>query len=548
MAKATKVTTLVNGVPHTTTAPAGTTAAPQTATVNANGAPSRGQAGWIDPIRAPGDTKFTDAYGDPTPGEIKDASSPDLQAPMGPPTTDTTQPATTTTPQAPDPLQAATTAQGVTPGAGAPVQTAAASPTPIQNKYAAGMSAAAASGTTPPVDAGAARTAVQAFTPTQQPDTGPTDALIASDPGMTSLFKGINDLLSSQNQTSSLMDDYNKLYKQSGLADINAEIIDADTIINGTEDDIRNEIQTAGGFGTESQVQAMTLSRNKNLLKRYNQLVQMKTDATNQLNTLSQLNQQDKQMAQQKVDTQISAMFNMANFRQTALQNTRSQQQFMIQTMGADGYYASVSQDPRQLAIAEQILGVSPGGLQKVAQQAAQARVLDTQAKQASINASNASTANAYSNIAKNRYDMNQDTVKAQAAAKASVETTDNALTAIKTAKSQVGSSGLSNSLFGWIGGTGEANLRSTLKTIQGGLALDQLAALKANSPSGASGLGAASDREGDWLASRVASIDASQSPAQLKANLDLIQTHYVNYLTGLGYGYDDKTGVIITP
>lgn len=404
---ASKTTTLVNGVPHTTTTAKAASTAPAT-TGSSGGAPSRGQAGWIDPIRAPGDTKFTDKYGTPTPGEIQDASSTNMQAPMGPPAVPAIQPAPTTAPQAPNQPQGAPNTPIANIGAGAPVQTAAASPTPVQNKYAAGMAAAQASGTPPPVDAGAARTATTALMPPQQPDTGPTDALIASDPGMTQLFTGINQLLNAKNQTSTLMQDYKALYKSSGLKEINEELIDADTVINGTEDDIRNEIQTAGGMGTESQVQAMTLARNKNLLKRYNQLVQMKSDATNQLNTMMSLNQSDKQMAQQRVDSQISAMFNMANFRQTALQNTRSQQQFMIQQMGADGYYASVSQDPRQLAIAEQIMGVSAGGLQKIAVQAAQTRALDNMQKQASINASNASANASNANASKTRYELEQ--------------------------------------------------------------------------------------------------------------------------------------------
>ncbi len=244
-----------------------------------------------------------------------------------------------------------------------PVATSAAAPTPMQNKYAAGLSAAQASGIPAPQDAGAARSIATSYMPPEQPDTTAVDQFMSQDPAINTLMANISTLLNPKNQTSTLMQDYKSLYKSSGLKEINEELIDADTVINGTEADIRNEIQTAGGFGTESQVQAMTLSRNKNLLKRYNQLVQMKTDATNQLNTMMQLNQQDKQMAQQKIDSQVSAMFNMANFRQTALNNTRSQYQWIAEQQGADGLYDSLKSDPRQLAFAENILGVGQGGL-----------------------------------------------------------------------------------------------------------------------------------------------------------------------------------------
>jgi hypothetical protein len=134
----------------------------------------------------------------------------------------------------------------------------------------------------------------------------------------------------------------------------------------------------------------------------------MKTDATNQLNTLSQLNQQDKAIAQQRVDSQVSAMFNMANFRQQAQNNIKEQARWLTTTMGADGIYNAYKADPRQLAMLEKNLGVAPGGLQSLATTAASERArkiqmenMDIAAKQASINASNASTA-------KSVYELNQ--------------------------------------------------------------------------------------------------------------------------------------------
>lgn len=241
----------------------------------------------------------------------------------------------------------------------------------LANKYKQALPGLQASGEAPS-DAGAARTQVTAaLQNTPQPeDTTAVDTFLSADPMMTKLMTGITELLNPQQQTTSLLQDYKSLYKESGLDEINEQIIDAETVINGTEDDIRNEIQGAGGFGTESQVQAMALARNKSLLVRYNQLVQMKTDATNQLNTLSQLNAQDKQIAQQKVDSQINSMFNLANFHQQAQNNVREQARWLTQTMGVDGLYDAYSQDPRQLGFLERTLGVAPGGLVTLAQNA----------------------------------------------------------------------------------------------------------------------------------------------------------------------------------
>lgn len=366
-----KTTVTVGGVPYTASSPEKAQALaakdnPTAATAaSSSTSPSRGSAGWIDPIRAPGDTKYTDQYGTPTDAAVQDANAPGVN----------TAPPVQTPALAPS--GAPQTQQGTPPVApmapNAPVATPAAAPTPTQTKYQAGLATLQASGTPAPSDAGVARSAIASVTP-QTPDTTAVDNYMSQDPAINTLMQGITQLLNPQNQTSTLMQDYTKLRKSSGLDKINQEMIDADTVINGTEDDIRNEIQTAGGLGTESQVQAMTLARNKGLLTRYNQLVQMKTDATNQLNTMMSLNQQDKQMAQERVNQQIGAMFNMANFRQTALNNTRSQYQWLAEQQGADGLYNSLAQDPRQLSFAEQILGTGSGGLQKLAQQASKDR------------------------------------------------------------------------------------------------------------------------------------------------------------------------------
>lgn len=276
----------------------------------------------------------------------------------------------------------------------------------VYSPYQEALGNLKASGAQAPATLADARGATQNALPPAPADTTAVDQYVSQDPAINSLMAGITQLLNPAKQTTTLMQDYKKLYKESGLDEINEELIDAETVINGTEDDIRNEIQTAGGFGTESQVQALSLARNKGLLKRYNQLVQMKTDATNQLNTLTSLNAQDKEIAQRRIDQQVSTMFNMANFRQTALSHTREQYQWMATQMGADGLYNSLSQDPRQLAFAEKILGTGPGGLQSLATQASTDRArktqmenLDIQAKQSSIATDAAQRANIYSQI-----------------------------------------------------------------------------------------------------------------------------------------------------
>lgn len=233
------------------------------------------------------------------------------------------------------------------------------------SKYETGLASKQASGESVPPDSGAARAAATSAMPREN-DTSAIDTFVGDNKAVTGVMDAVTKLLNPVQQTTSLMDDYSRLYKESGLSKINQELIDADTVINGTEDDIRNEIQTAGGFGTESQVQAMSLARNKSLLKRYNQLVQMKTDAANQLNTMSQLNVQDKQMAQQRVDSQINSIFKLADFKQQATKNIQEAFTKLVDKVGYAGAYAAYASDPRQLGFIEQAMGLTSGGLEKL--------------------------------------------------------------------------------------------------------------------------------------------------------------------------------------
>lgn len=196
----------------------------------------------------------------------------------------------------------------------------------------------------------------------QQEDTSVIDSFLEQDKGFQNIKDTYADYFSPENQKTSLMDTYNKLFKQAGLAQLDEEIIDAQTIIDGTEDDIRNEVEQAGGFATDSQVQAMSLSRNKVLLKNYNNLVAMRESKTNNLNTMIGLAEKDRAYADNQVDRMFNYETKMLDYRDKFIQNAKDQynkyEPAQLQAMLAD--------NPRQLAFAEAILGVGEGGIQKM--------------------------------------------------------------------------------------------------------------------------------------------------------------------------------------
>ena len=87
--------------------------------------------------------------------------------------------------------------------------------------------------------------------------------------------------------------------------------------------------------------------------------------------------------------------------------------------------------------------------------------------------------------------------------------------------------------LLGNIPGTPGANLRATINTITSNLAFDRLQAMRDASKTGGA-LGAVSEKELTLLQSSIASLDTSQSAAQLAENLQAVYNHYNRFIEAL--------------
>lgn len=450
------------------------------------------------------------------------------------------------------------TANGTATTPGTPGWTGTNPLTEAENRFKATQAALLASGAPPPNSATDARTQTSGAMSESGPDTAMVDAAMQT-PELTALTKLANDYFSPDNQRTSLLDQYNQMYKAEGLAGLDEKILNASNVINGTEDDIRNEIQKAGGFGTDSQVQAMAQSRNKVLLQNYNTLVEQKKTAEAHLSTMVGLAGQDRAYAQQQFTAQLGIIGQMATFRQQAINNVKEGFNNLITKVGYGGAYEAYKNDPQQLSMLEQTMGLPSGGLQKLSTYVAPLTAkekLDMQATQAniaqsyaSVEASKANTAQSYAAIAKDQAAAASTAQAKVEASKAAVSTADTVLGKVSTALKQTGygSAGIGSGLISLVGGTTASNLRSTIDTIKANLAFTELSKMRAASPSGGA-LGAISDKEETLLSSTVSSLDASQSPSQLRTNLKLVKDHYVNYIKSLGYEYDEATGTIITP
>lgn len=322
-------------------------------------------------------TSYLQAKGTAQPGTVNMGTPGPINTSQPNPATVNATPITNAAPTAPAPLATPTPApvtpapntspgqvQGTLPGQTA--STTFTSPE-VMKQYGAteikqGLAAAQASGPAPQ-DSGPARSAVSTFTPPSPPNTSGIDAQLAQDKGYQQLQADYEEYNNTINQGTSLVDEYNKLNKSSGLEAIKTELINSKAIIDGTEDDIRNEVMAVSGFASESQVQALASARNKSLIKNYNKLVDQQSNLTNHLNTMVNLKSQDRSFALQSVQQKMQITEQINNYRDKFVQNAKEGYKNIIAAIGYNGLFSSLANDPKALALAERTMGLGAGKL-----------------------------------------------------------------------------------------------------------------------------------------------------------------------------------------
>lgn len=239
-------------------------------------------------------------------------------------------------------------------------------PTPTPEDYKKGFETLAT--TPPPESAGEAKSMISSttpITPTQQPGGG-IMAQLELDPGFQQLMADRAEYNNIANQSKSLVDTYQEMVKQANIPAINTELVNMKAVIDGTEDDIRNEVKAAGGFATESQVMALTSARNKQLIKNYNRLVDEKAMAMESINNMINLASQDRQFAMQAAMQKLQIDQQILEYRDRFVQNAREGYQNIINAVGYGGLYSMLENDPQALSLAEQTLGLGQGQLEGV--------------------------------------------------------------------------------------------------------------------------------------------------------------------------------------
>lgn len=273
------------------------------------------------------------------------------------------------------------------------------------NKYQDAANAAKTAGTTSPTDATGANDMYKNYLNSQQTDQ--MSNFVSQDQNLQTMIAGYQQQMSQLNQQASLADTYSKMMQDSGIQGIDTQLLNMRNVMNGTEDDIRNEVTKAGGFATNSQVQALTDARNKVLLQNYNTLQATRDSKQQYLDTMMNLTEKDRAAASQKFDTMMNFGTKIIELNQTMQKNAIDSLNRTAQTIGWDGVYQATQGNPQMVAQIERTYGLPPGSLVIAAQRdaatkaaQAQTQTLDTQYKQGQIDTQNANIANVNSEIA----------------------------------------------------------------------------------------------------------------------------------------------------
>lgn len=250
-------------------------------------------------------------------------------------------------------------------------------------KFQTAFQAAKDAGTTSPTNSEGAFDMFKTFLPSQQ--SNQASSFFSQDPFLNTTISDYQQYMSQQSQQKSLTETYQKMLQDSGIQGIDTQLLNMRNVMNGTEDDIRNEITKAGGFGTESQVMALTNARNKQLIQNYNNLQATRDSKQQYLDTMMNLTEKDRAAASQAFDTKMNFDSKMYELSQQMKNNAIDSLNRTAKTIGWDGIFNATQGNTQLQAQIERAYGLPAGGLALAAQQDAQARA--AQAQQSTMDA-----------------------------------------------------------------------------------------------------------------------------------------------------------------
>lgn len=207
------------------------------------------------------------------------------------------------------------------------------------------------------------------------------DSFASQNPIEANIFQQLSTLASTPFNQQLSTDLFKQEFAAQGLPELNMEFADMKRIMEGTEDDIRDEVRNAGGFATESQVQALSAGRNKVLLKKANYLADIINAKSDYVDHVVSLTQADRKQVSDDLDRKLGITKTLFDMSQQMTNNAKENMQSLVSNVGYNGLAKMLQNDPSQRTQAEKVLGLPNGALSNPAflQAAAPAQKLTTQ-------------------------------------------------------------------------------------------------------------------------------------------------------------------------
>lgn len=227
-------------------------------------------------------------------------------------------------------------------------------------------------GTTSGKDAPQTGAAASSYVNSLQQPTDPVFGAMTNslNPIMGALTQTLNNINNPALTAVSLQQEYNDLAQQNNLPQMQSQLLNYQNIMNGTEDDIRSEISSAGGTATDSQVLGMTSARNKVILKQYNALATNFQAAQTNVQNMMQYAATDQSTQLQRQTATAGIVENMASIQAQIMQMGMTMQQHttdnlnkVVTNVGYTGLASQAQDNPQMLSYYENSLGLAPGAL-----------------------------------------------------------------------------------------------------------------------------------------------------------------------------------------
>lgn len=213
-----------------------------------------------------------------------------------------------------------------------------------------------------------------------QPEVDPSaqfiDGLAAMNPVEKSIYDFYTDQFSHPATQATFAEEFTKAFTDTAnpagmpgesLSQEQMQLMNLKNIMDGTEDDIRNEISKAGGFATESQVQALTTARNKTLLKQANVLQQsmaLKQDYVDQIMKFTEMDREDVEKA---MDRKLGIADKITEMSDKMEKAAKDNYEKIIDKGGFKGLAELMQGNTAAMRAAEKTLGLPQGALQNQA-------------------------------------------------------------------------------------------------------------------------------------------------------------------------------------